>query len=1035
MDFRRFFGPQKRREMLAETVPSGNPKKRRLKKTSDGLPPPDDDRESEALKAWEACRAVAVSLERMHVELSLEAIAKALPTEGLKRACVEVLKKVASSCERAVIVSDNGKVVFPPLEASRRGRGEAARTALVREALLESRREADDIRVTRRRRTTTTTTTTTGMPMQPCEEEGEEAAIVRYLRSVPFYEDQIAHVEVVPRREARFAKTTTAAVPFPRPLYAHQAAAIDAALGGKHVALCTGTASGKTLAYTLPALAAARDCRAGCVALFLFPTKALAQDQVASFRKTAAEVAPGASVACLDGDTPQADRETIRLSPPSVIVTNPDMLHFTLLPTDEWRALLRTVRYVVVDEAHVYVGIFGSHVAAVLRRLARLVEGLQFFCCSATISNPLEHAKLLLPVDDEKVVVLVDDDGSPRGEKSVVIWNPPLMPVKNDDDEKKKMSWRDPVELAAQAPADTYYLAGAERERLEAMRRSRNEMVEAMAPSERFARRRSSIYETAKLLAALVTQNVRTLAFARTRKLVELVLGYARDLVPDALKPRLAAYRGGYDKTERRLVEAGLFGGSLLGVVATSALELGVDVGDLDATLHLGHPGSIASLWQQAGRAGRRPESRSVAVVVCWDAPIDQTFARCGSKLLERGVEPAILDASNETVIRDHLLCAAAERPVPQGCFAPKACFDHLVAKGKLVWQQKCGAYVAHPLAAKSCCSNVNLRMIDPITFSVRLSTSKAVIDAVPYSRAFFELYEGAIYLHQAKPHVVTKLDLKACEAWAKPLASCAYHTSSRNHTDVDPTKRLETWRDIVSTGCVHVTSKVWGFRKVCRKTGKTLSLHEFSLPQLEMHSRATWIDVPPQAFADIDDAGLDHRAGIHALNHAILVVAPLFVVCDVGDLATEHVHPHQHRPRPARVIVYDARPGGTGVSDKIFRRIHAVLEQTLNVLAACPCQSASGCPACLHLQSCSGHNRVLDKRAAVIIVEAILRQNHPTSPPPNLLHPDDTTPRRRRRAASLKTAGAMDGRRAVALQSTWAPCLPDFTPADHAHE
>lgn len=998
--------------------------------------------EADDLATWAAARQVAKSLDRMGVTVTMDSLRKAVP--GLD---YDVVRRVAKAQPDAVQILDDAKgtLIFPGGR-----RKEKLRTQLVKAALQEPVREPT--------------------PPPPAEEEQgdvqEEGDVLDVLKRQSWYENQVMHVERVEAREASYGVLQTP-LPFEvgKRLYGHQAKAVEASLQGKDVSLCTGTASGKSLAYTIPTLKAALERPRACVALWLFPTKALAQDQLAAARRAIGDL--NVTVATLDGDTPHSDRSLIAKDPPSIVITNPDMLHYSVLPgaTSTWSRLVEDLEIVVVDEAHVYVGAFGSHVAAVLRRLARLRRRPRFFCCSATISNPRDHATRLLPGARDENLVVVDEDGSPRAYKTVVIWNPPLRKV---DKVHQRASWRQkpPVihEDALVESTDDAALTTDERHRFREMERGRRVLLRAMNASEEdFPKRTSSIYEMARLFATLTKKKVRTLAFARTRKLVELVLGYARDLVPDDVKPLIAAYRGGYDKSERRAIEAGLFGGNLRGVVATNALELGVDVGDLDATLHLGHPGSIASLWQQAGRAGRRGDS--IAIVVCWDSPIDQLFARCGSELLKRGVEAAALDNSNECVMREHLLCAASEQPLDdvddRKLFGNNfdACVCDLATTGDLVQCCNNKRWTAHPLASRSCVQRVNLRLIDPVTFEVKLKGDDRVLDTVPYSRAFFELFEGAIYLHQARPHLIVKLDLVTNEAWAQPMSTCNYYTSSRNHTDADPTKRLETANG-VTTGCVHVKTEIWGYRKICRKTGRVLSLHEFSLPSLEFDTRGTWIDVPEDSLKRLDECGRDRLSGIHALNHALCIVAPLFVVCDPNDINTEHAYPFQHRPRPPRVIVFDARPGGIGVADKLFQRIDAVLAHAWTVLKDCPCQSDAGCPACLHHSGCTAYNVVLDSTAAALILESLLprhHKDHPSSPIATRNHPaddassplatrkhraddhpDKITPRRKRRATAVRQAGAMLmhhvndpndllKRRAVRVREAWAPCVPDF--------
>ncbi|KAH8069432.1 hypothetical protein JL721_5995 [Aureococcus anophagefferens] len=552
-------------------------------------------------------------------------------------------------------------------------------------------------------------------------------------------------------------------------------------------------------------------------------------------------------------------------------------------------------------------------------------------------------------------------------------------------------------------------------------------------------RLRSPIAECAKLFAALVEGGTRTLAFGRTRKLVELVLGYAKERLEAGRAESLAAARIAAATAREDRIERGLFGGGLAGVVATNALELGVDVGDLDATVHLGHPGSIASLWQQAGCAGRDANSTSAAIVVCWDSPIDQHFARRGGDVLKRPVEPAALQVANESVLADQLVCAAAEAPLEarDRPFFALACGcsggDRGGAARPLVTATRRvdGRFAEAPGGGWAAASHaadharaVSLRVVDPVTFSVKCGG--AVVDEVPYSRAFYELYEGAVYLIQAAPHLVTRLDVMTHEATVKRLGACDYitssparderatfPTSSRNHTDVDPEKVLRSNRE-VRTGVVHVSSKVWGYRKVCKKTLRILSMHEFSLPNLEFTTRAT------RALDAIAARRLDARAGLHALNHALLALAPLFVLCDPGDVATAHVYPFQTRP-PLRAIVYDARPGGLGVAEELYHRMGALLREARTLLA-CPCGLATGCPACLHDgrrwaakeseipnfkgsdlgRRCTGHNVALDRDAARLIVDALLDRGDSTAPLP----PGAGRRQRQRRDAARSVKG-----------------------------
>ncbi|CAM9481571.1 unnamed protein product [Discosporangium mesarthrocarpum] len=447
--------------------------------------------------------------------------------------------------------------------------------------------------------------------------------------------------------------------------------------------------------------------------------------------------------------------------------------------------------------------------------------------------------------------------------------------------------------------------------------------------SEAVVKRRSAIVETAQLLAALVKQHVRTIAFCRTRKLTELTLRYSlQDLGASAphMKDLVQGYRGGYTKGDRRKIESKLFTNKLLGVVATSALELGVDIGKLDVTLHLGFPGSISSFRQQAGRAGRGGTD-SMAIMVLFPDPVSQYFMRNPAGLLHKPPEAAVLDASNDLVIVAMLSPPQFSHPPP----APDRRFA----------------------------------VVDDLR-------GGEVIDHVEYSRAFFSLFEGAIYLHQARQYMVTKLDLQAIVAHVRPV-KVSYYTASCNSVDVNVTKRLEMSDDnFAHTGFVDVVSTVRGYLKIRTNTGRTFERGQCSLPSLQYATRAFWVDIGMGLRQAVEDKRLDFKGGVHALAHALLAVIPLFLMCDKDDVDCEHERLHQQRPRPSRVLIFDKRPGGTGVSDAMFGCHRGVLSKALELLEGCPCQD--GCLTCIHDHSCTGYNSLLDKQAALLILRRVIR-------------------------------------------------------------
>lgn len=784
MDFTRFFAaapapapvvPAKKRRSTKAKPP---PKRRKELPPAPPLP----GKYADLLTGYDQLRRVARSLEAMRVKTTLAQLCGAVPQLNLTP---ETVRTVALACGRALTLEDD-VVVFPKLAPVDRKRGptyEAARRATLEALLRDSCGAAHAAWLARKGLVQADgfhvdfdegpEVATAPLPPPPSPMKAKPALPtdalepLQRLSEEDWYEGQAVRIETLAKKPGRYAAVTQ---PLPESvrkfleplrLYAHQARAIDACLSGADVALATGTASGKTLSYAVPALCAAAE-NEGCVALFLFPTKALAQDQLGALRRAIDACSLQATYATLDGDTPDDERNELAENPSTFLITNPDMLHYTLLPgaSSRWRRLFDDLKYVVVDEAHVYVGGFGAHVAAVLRRLQRLVPATQYFACSATIRDASKHVSTLLPPSSRPLVV-IDDDCSPRGPKQVVVWNPPL---KKGKQFKRKVVEADTDDY--DSDTDEYdekaALVGEEQARALTMLAERKALAVEGEDGEPI-RRKSAIVEAARLVAALTTHGVRTLCFCKTRKLQELVLGYAQE----RCSTRLAGYRGGYTPGERRRVESDFFEGRLDGVVATCALELGVDVGDLDATVHLGWPGSRCSLRQQAGRAGRDPSRASLAVVVLFSSPLDQLMAR-KAPLLSGEVEPCALSITNERVLRDQLLCAAAEAPLSgedrkrfvgrrDGAMSQEAlktwahALDALKRDGSLI--EKSGSFVCRRSDVRHA-KDVRLRVVDPVTIEVRING--VVLDTVPYARAFYELFEGAVYLHQV--HTTSRL-------------------------------------------------------------------------------------------------------------------------------------------------------------------------------------------------------------------------------------------------------------------------------------
>ncbi len=776
---------------------------------------------------------------------------------------------------------------------------------------------------------------------------------VELLRQAPGYANQIAHVRPLPACPARFAAP---AAPLPAALeaalaargiarlYAHQAAAIDAARSGEHLGIVTATASGKTLCYQLPTLEAALADPAGR-ALFLFPTKALAHDQLRALRPLADPL--GVRVATLDGDTPRAERDSARLGA-RIILSNPDMLHRSVLPDHRrWAALLAHLRFVVLDEAHVYRGVFGTHVALVLRRLRRLCAHYggapQFICCSATSANPQEHLHAL--VGDP--ITLVDDDGAPQGARSFVLWNPPII-----EDRRLKIEdrgWR------GDRPSSILH-----------------------PPSSEGGRRRSTNIETANLLAGLVRAGVKTLAFTRSRRGAELVLRYTREALENAgaaLAGRIAAYRAGYAPEERRRLERAFLNGELLGLVSTNALELGVDIGGVDAVIIGGFPGTVASARQQAGRGGRS-QGHSLAALVAQDDPLDQFYMRHPDQFFARPHEHARVALDNPYILRDQLRCAAFELPLHDAdalWFGPSyaALRDWLLRHGELapLDDGRAGLVARWPAA------QVNIRSADGEPVALRDAEGGRTIEQISATRAPFEVYPGAIYLHQGDSYLVGALEARYAEA---RRCQVTYYTQPREETEI-AVERMREQRPLgpatLSLGVVEVTRRVTGYRRKEHYSEALLSEHDLSLPPQTFRTVAVWWTVPADLCRQVEQACGDVLDALHALEHAAIGLLPLFAQCDRADIGGLSTNLHSDTGM-ATIFVYDGVPGGVGIAQVGYEQAEVWWTQTRALLADCPC--SEGCPACIQSPKCGNGNQHLSKAGAAALAALLLGQPLP---------------------------------------------------------
>jgi len=694
-------------------------------------------------------------------------------------------------------------------------------------------------------------------------------------------------------------------------LYRHQAEALAAAARGEHIVVSTGTASGKTLAFNLPvldALAAEPKLRA----LYLYPTKALAQDQA---RALSAFRIPRLRPAIYDGDTEAERRWQIRKWS-NVILTNPDMLHVGVLPHhDRWGDVLQNLRYVVVDEAHVYRGVFGSHVANVLRRLRRAasIYGAepQFLLASATIANPAELAHSLLGLE----ATVIGDDAAPRAARRIAFWNPPLV------DEEMQL-------------------------------------------------RASALGEGARLLAELVQRDLRTICFAKSRKAAELIHRFAVERVGPELGEHLSPYRAGYTAAQRRDIERRLVEGELLGVTATDALELGIDIGLLDCAISVGFPGTVASLRQQWGRAGRR--SNGLAVLVASEDALDQFFMREPDSLLGRRVEAAILDHANARVLDGHVRSAAFEAPLDEAdalFLGPEALERaEVLAEAGDLKRTKAG-YVwggrDYPAARFS------LRSTTPDPFSVVDATTGAILGVVERERAYSTVHEGAIYLHIGQSYQVLGLDLETRSALVEPFQGDYYTQAKKETTTAIEQPELAERRlgMEVSFGTVSVTEQVIAYQKKGIRDQATLDLVALDLPETTFETEAVWYLPEPWMLEELED--LPRLLGsLHAAEHSMIALLPLWAMCDrwdIGGLSTNH---HFQTGRPT-VFIYDGHAGGVGIARRGFDQLEGWVADTERLLAGCPCES--GCPSCVQSPKCGNLNEFLDKAGALLLLRRML--------------------------------------------------------------
>jgi DEAD/DEAH box helicase domain-containing protein len=738
--------------------------------------------------------------------------------------------------------------------------------------------------------------------------------------------------------------------------YSHQAEAINNLYDGHNVIVSTSTSSGKSLIYQIPVLhELEKDPKTR--AMYIFPTKALAQDQRRSLKELLAFI-PGLEevlVETFDGDTPMEDRNGIR-DEARIIFTNPDMLHITILPQEEsWRTFLQNLKFVVVDELHVYNGLFGSHVALIMRRLRRICAAVgnrhvKFISCSATVANPENHMKTIFGLQK---VRLTDIDGSPSGRKEFICWNTP---------------YKDPKDPTSG--------------------------------------RGNSLSEAAKLFCQLILRGVRVIAFARIRQSCENLISEVKkelsNLDRSEVIERVMAYRGGYTPQDRRKIEKEMFEGKLMGIVATTALELGIDIGSLDAVISVGFPYTIANLRQQSGRAGRRNKD-SVSILLGDSFPTDQYFMSNPDELFTRPNCELQVDLDNMLVLEGHLQCAAHEMPIHPA--NDEKYFGHLVHAvcSELLRKDKNGFYHCSSRFLPKPSQLVTIRDTEETHFAIIDITNgkNTVLEDLEASRAFFTVYEGGIFLHQGLSYLVREFNQSKLMAKVERV-NVSWTTQQRDYTDIDPVeteviRRIPGSASKAFMGPICVKQVVYGFFKMDSKR-RVLDAVQVDNDPIILYRRGFWLDVPKKAIEILTSKRLNVAAGIHAAEHAILSLMPNFVISMPGDVRTEckislkeFAKRQSTRKRPARLTFYDSKGGqmGAGISARAFEHVDLLLKQAAQRVVDCHC--LEGCLECCCSERCKDMNQVISKAGAEVIIKSLLNLDIDVDALP--MGPEETAP------------------------------------------
>lgn len=744
---------------------------------------------------------------------------------------------------------------------------------------------------------------------------------IRTLKTDSSYKKQIVHKQVILFQKPHFGKLDD---PLPQiiqnylsknkiHLFSHQAEAINSIRKNQNVVIVTPTASGKTLTFNIPVFETLlKDNNA--TALYLYPTKALTNDQLKVIRDLEEKTCIKALSNVYDGDTPKHLRSGIRKKS-KIILSNPYGLHHYLPWHYKWKNFLQNLKYLIIDEAHVYRGVFGSNVAMLIRRLLRIcryyTSNPTVILSSATIANPKEHAVKLTG----RKFKVISKDGSPKGKKTFIFWNPP---------------YTDSTKI----------------------------------------NRRSTHQETKDLLVRSIQNNLQTLCFTTSRQMTELITRWTKEELnrkSAVLSTKVTAYRAGYLPSERREIENKLKTKKLIGVVSTNALELGIDVGTLDSILISGYPGSVISTWQQAGRAGRNAKE-SLVTLIAFQNPLDQYFMKHPQDFFERKHEQAIIDLHNPYITLGHIMCASSELPLRKtdNEYFPELFLQSLdsLEEQNLVQKTPRG-YVYTGLARPA--DIVNLKSIS--NKNVTVIHDGKTLETLSLNKAYDEAHQGAVLLHQAETYIVEELDLKILTAKVRK-EDVNYHTDSKRTVDVTITKKFQEKGLKLTVGLGELLVTEFFHEYIMKTYDEIIGRKPLDLPPLTFSTVGLWVQIPDGFGETLTNCGLSFEGGLHAAEHAMIAISPLFAMCDRRDIGGLSITIHPDTGCPT-IFIYDGFEGGIGISETLYSKITQLLIKTLDLIKTCEC--VDGCPSCIYSPKCGNENEPLDKKASLLILERLV--------------------------------------------------------------